>query len=199
MVFQSYLTVLNRNLNIAKWAFNSEVGEIMEPEYIANNQLVIAVLTEKISANDDRFNNLKSLMEPMVKNHLKAEFFINNYSKQVSQSDNIDSIAKIINYNVENKFVKYSDVNIGNNMQELAEPKVMAHIFNLKNAETSPIIEGKRGIYIVQISNINNSPTLNEETVLEKTAEKQDEIRKQINQNYYPALYNAYKLSLIHI
>ena len=185
---------LNRNLNIAKWAFNSEVGEIMEPEYIANNQLVIAVLTEKISANDDRFNNLKSLMEPLVKNHLKAEFFIKNYSEQVSLSNNIDSIAKIIKSNVESKFVKYSDVNIGNNMQELAEPKVMAHIFNLKNAETSPIIEGKKGIYIVHISNINNSPTLNEETVLEKTAEKQEEIRKQVNQNYYPALYNAYKV-----
>ena len=79
-------------------------------------------------------------------------------------------------------------------MQELAEPKVMAHIFNLKNAETSPIIEGKKGIYIVQISNINKSPTLNEEAVLEKTAEKQEEIRSQVNQNYYPALYNAYKV-----
>ena len=95
---------------------------------------------------------------------------------------------------MESKFVKYSDVNIGNNMQELAEPKVMAHIFNLENSETSPIIEGKKGVYIVQISNINNSPSLNEETVLEKTAEKQTEIRNQVNQNYYPSLYNAYKV-----
>jgi peptidyl-prolyl cis-trans isomerase D len=187
-------TELNRNLNVAKWAFNSEVGQIMEPEYNGNNQLVIAVLTEKISADDNRFNNLKPLMEPMAKNHLKAEFFIENYSEQVTKSSDIDSIAKIINTNVESKFVKYSDVNIGNNMQELAEPKVMAHIFNLENSETSPIIEGKKGVYIVQISNINNSPSLNEETVLEKTAEKQTEIRNQVNQNYYPSLYNAYKV-----
>ena len=48
---------------------------------------------------------------------------------------------------------------------------------NLNNIPKDKIIEGKKGIYIVHISNINNSPTLNDETVLEKTAEKQEEIR----------------------
>ena len=38
---------LNRNLNISKWAFNSDVGDLLEPEYISNNQLVLAVLKEK--------------------------------------------------------------------------------------------------------------------------------------------------------
>jgi peptidyl-prolyl cis-trans isomerase D len=103
---------LNRNLNIAKWAFNNDVGNIMEPEYIADNKLVIAVLKEKISENDDRFNNLKSLMEPMVKNHLKANYFIDTYKSVIDNSSNIDTIASLINSSVNNDFVKYSDVNI---------------------------------------------------------------------------------------
>ena len=59
-------------MNIAKWAFNSEIGDIMEPEIISDRQLAIAVLKEKINQDDDRFNNLKSLMEPQVKNKLKV-------------------------------------------------------------------------------------------------------------------------------
>jgi peptidyl-prolyl cis-trans isomerase D len=185
---------LNRNLNIAKWAFNNDVGNIMEPEYIADNKLVIAVLKEKINENDDRFNNLKSLMEPMVKNHLKANYFIDTYKSVIDNSSNIDTIASLINSSVNNDFVKYSDVNIGDNKQELAEPKVMAHIFNLKNSEISPIIEGKKGIYIIQVESSIDEPIINDNGITQKTSEKQDELRKQLEENYYPALYNAYKV-----
>ena len=103
-------------------------------------------------------------------------------------------LAKVINSNVENRFVKYSDVNIGNNNQDLAEPKVMAHIFNLKPSEISTIIEGKKGLYIVQVEKQETISSFSDENILEKTTKKQDEIRKQIEQNYYPSLYNAYKV-----
>jgi peptidyl-prolyl cis-trans isomerase D len=187
---------LNRNLNIAKWAFalNSEVGDIMEPEYISNNKLIIAVLTEKINENDNRFNNLKPLMDPIVENRLKASYFIEKYSKSLQNMKTIDSIADFINANVESKFVKYSDVNIGNNNQELAEPKVMAHIFNLQPLEISTIIEGKKGLYIVQVEKQTNNNLFSDDAILEKTIENQNAIRKQIEQNYYPSLYNAYNV-----
>ncbi len=131
-------------------------------------------------------------MEPMVKNHLKATNFIELNKDKVSGNISLDSIAKVLGYQLTNINVKYSDVNIGNNMQELAEPKVMAYIFSLSSNEISPIIEGKKGIYIVQTVNITEA-VVDDEKATEKAKSQEDELRNMIDQNYYSSLYSAYK------
>ena len=185
---------LNRNLNISKWAFNSDVGDLLEPEYISNNQLVLAVLKEKIISFDNSYDNIVSLMEPLIKNSLKAKYYVENFSKKLDSATSMDLISEITGKTVETKFVKYSDVNIGNNTQELAEPKVMANIFSLNPEEISTIIEGKKGLYIVQCQKTNNQNRVDENTVIEKAQSEEKEIRTFIEQGYYPALYNSYKV-----
>ena len=185
---------LNRNLNISRWAFNSDIGGLLEPEYISNNQLVLAVLKEKVKAYDNSFENIVSLMIPAMKNNLKAKYYISKYSNEILNINSLDSISKILDKETESKFIKYSDVNIGNNNQEIAEPKVMAQIFSLTQNEISPIIEGKKGIYIVKSQSVINQPTVDKNSIIEKSNELQKEIRNQIEQDYYPALYNAYNV-----
>ena len=185
---------LNRNLNISRWAFNSDIGGLLEPEYISNNQLVLAVLKEKVKAYDNSFENIVSLMIPAMKNNLKAKYYISKYSNEILNINSLDSISKILDKETESKFIKYSDVNIGNNNQEIAEPKVMAQIFSLTQNEISPIIEGKKGIYIVKSQSVINQPTVDENSIIEKSNKLQKEIRNQIEQDYYPALYNAYNV-----
>ena len=185
---------LNRNMNIARWAFNSNSGDLLEPEYISNNQLVLAVVNEKIDADVTSYKNLNTLMEPLMKNHLKAIYYQKTFVNKISSLKTIDSVSKILTSNVESKFVKYSDVNIGNNSQEVAEPKVMAYIFSLDVNEISPIIEGKKGVYIIQAESQNNNSVVEERSISTKAESKQKEIRTQIEQGYYPALYNSYKV-----
>jgi peptidyl-prolyl cis-trans isomerase D len=185
---------LNRNLNVSRWAFNSDIGGLLEPEYISNNQLVLAVLKEKVKAYDNSFENIVSLMIPAMKNNLKAKYYISKYSNEILNINSLDSISKILDKETESKFIKYSDVNIGNNNQEIAEPKVMAQIFSLTQNEISPIIEGKKGIYIVKSQSVINQPTVDENSIIEKSNQLQKEIRNQIEQDYYPSLYNAYNV-----
>ena len=185
---------LNRNMNIARWAFNSNSGDLLEPEYISNNQLVLAVVNEKIDADVTSYKNLNTLMEPLMKNHLKAIYYQKTFANKISSLKTIDSVSKILTSNVESKFVKYSDVNIGNNSQEVAEPKVMAYIFSLDANEMSPIIEGKKGVYVIQAESQNNNSVVEERSISTKAESKQKEIRTQIEQGYYPALYNSYKV-----
>ena len=185
---------LNRNLNISKWAFNSDVGDLLEPEYISNNQLVLAVLKEKIISFDNSYDNIISLMDPLIKNSLKSKYYVENFSKKLDSATSMDVISEITGKTVETKFVKYSDVNIGNNTQELAEPKVMAYIFSLNPEEISTIIEGKKGLYIIQCQKTNNQNRVDENTVIEKAQSEEKEIRTFIEQGYYPALYNSYKV-----
>ena len=109
------------------------MGDLLEPEYISNNQLVLAVLKEKILSFDNSYDNIVSLMNPLIKNNLKAKYYIKKFSKDIDSANSMDIISEITGKTVQTKFVKYSDVNIGNNTQELAEPKVMANIFNLNS------------------------------------------------------------------
>ena len=182
---------LNRKLFIAKWAFNSEIGDIMEPDFISHNQIVIAQLTEKIEGENDQFKNIKGLMEPAVINKKKADYFITN--NDISIGSNLDSIASSLGYALQTNSVKYSDLNIGNNQNMLPEPKVMANIFNLTPNTISPIIEGKQGIYIVKLNSLNNA-SLSSENVDEKSKKIENDYRNQVDQGYYSSLLKAYQV-----
>ena len=182
---------LNRKLFIAKWAFNSEIGDIMEPDFISHNQIVIAQLTEKIEGENDQFNNVKALMEPSVINKKKANYFITN--NDISNRTNLDSIASSLGYPLQTNSVKYSDINIGNNQNNLPEPKVIANIFSLAPDAISPIIEGKQGMYIIKLNSLNNA-SLNSEKVDEKSKKIENEYRNQIDQGYYSSLLKAYQV-----
>ena len=182
---------LNRKLFIAKWAFNSEIGDIMEPDFISHNQIVIAQLTEKIEGENDQFNNVKALMEPSVINKKKANYFITN--NDISNRTNLDSIASSLGYALQTNSVKYSDINIGNNQNNLPEPKVIANIFSLAPDAISPIIEGKQGMYIIKLNSLNNA-SLNSEKVDEKSKKIENEYRNQIDQGYYSSLLKAYQV-----
>ena len=182
---------LNRKLFIAKWAFNSEIGDIMEPDFISHNQIVIAQLTEKIEGENDQFNNVKALMEPSVINKKKANYFITN--NDISNRTNLDSIASSLGYPLQTNSVKYSDINIGNKQNNLPEPKVIANIFSLAPDAISPIIEGKQGMYIIKLNSLNNA-SLNSEKVDEKSKKIENEYRNQIDQGYYSSLLKAYQV-----
>ena len=182
---------LNRKLFIAKWAFNSEIGDIMEPDFISHNQIVIAQLTEKIEGENDQFKNIKGLMEPSVINKKKADYFKTNTN--ISNSSNIDSIAASLGYALQTNSVKYSDINIGNNTNTLPEPKVIANIFNLTPNTISPIIEGKQGIYIVKLNSLNDA-SISSENVDEKSKKIESEYRNQVDQGYYSSLLRAYQV-----
>ena len=182
---------LNRKLFIAKWAFNSEIGDIMEPDFISHNQIVIAQLTEKIEGENDQFKNIKGLMEPAVINKKKADYFITN--NDINIGSNLDSIASSLGYALQTNSVKYSDVNIGNNQNMLPEPKVMANIFNLTPNTISPVIEGKQGIYIVKLNSINNA-SLSSENIDEKSKKIENDYRNQVDQGYYSSLLKAYQV-----
>ena len=182
---------LNRKLFIAKWAFNSEIGDIMEPDFISHNQIVIAQLTEKIEGENDQFKNIKGLMEPAVINKKKADYFKTN--NDISIGSNLDSIASSLGYALQTNSVKYSDVNIGNNQNMLPEPKVMANIFNLTPNTISPIIEGKQGIYIVKLNSLNNA-LLSSENADEKSKKIENDYRNQVDQGYYSSLLKAYQV-----
>ena len=180
-------TELKRNLNIVKWAFNNKTGAIMEPEYISNNeQLVICSLEEVIHENDITFKNIKSLMEPRLINELKAKYI----KQQLDSSSSLDGIASKLGANVEDAELSYSFVNLKNNYQSVAEPKLLATVFNTSQGSTSKLIEANEGVYVVQV--VSRKEAAVPEDLTTKTAESTETLRGIVEQWYYYSLYKSY-------
>tara|TARA_B100000700_G_C15028096_1_gene849206 strand:- start:87 stop:2318 length:2232 start_codon:yes stop_codon:yes gene_type:complete len=178
---------LNRNLNIVKWAFNSPIGSVMEPEYISNNeQLVVCSLTESIHENDMTFNNIKSLMKPKLINELKAKYM----QRKLDSVGSLAEAAKGMESEIQTADVSYSYVNLKNNYQSVAEPKLMANIFHIREGVNSGVIEGNEGVYVFQVNSKTEAAQAGDLT--QKTEEATETLRGIVEQWYYYSLYKSY-------
>ena len=61
-------------------------------------------------------------------------------------------------YQTQNGTVKYSDLNIGNNQNNLSEPKVWLTFLTWNHLPLRPSLREKQGLYIIRLNSINNSP-----------------------------------------
>ena len=178
---------LKRNSNVVKWAFNNNVGAIMEPEYISNNeQLVICSLTEVIHENDMTFSNIKTLMKPKLINELKADYL----KGLIDSASSLDAVATQLGVAVEKTELAYSYVNLKNNFQTIAEPKLLATVFNTNEGESTGVIEANEGIYIVEV--LSRKEAAVPEDLTAKTAESTETLRGIVEQWYYYSLYKSY-------
>ena len=198
---------LDRNNEIMEWAFNNDkVNSIMEPVLINSseqynnhnvefrNTYVVAVLKEVIHEDDMSFNNIKPFMESVVKNKNKAK----SISASLENVNSLEEASKSLNVAVQSfDNISYSHVNIKNDYNSLPEPKLMATIFSLKEGETSKIIEGKSGVYMIEVTSINAAeyPKDKEEILLNKAVTNTKNLRSNIiEQKYQEALYDAYNV-----
>lgn len=198
---------LDRNNEIMEWAFNNDkVNSIMEPVLINSseqynnhnvefrNTYVVAVLKEVIHEDDMSFNNIKPFMESVVKNKNKAK----SISASLENVNSLEEASKSLNVAVQSfDNISYSHVNIKNDYNSLPEPKLMATIFSLKEGETSKIIEGKSGVYMIEVTSINAAeyPKDKEEVLLNKAVTNTKNLRSNIiEQKYQESLYDAYNV-----
>ena len=197
---------LDRNNEIMEWAFNNnKVNSIMEPVLINsteqyNNQnvefkntYVVAVLKEVIHENNMTFNNIKPFVVSSVENKNKA----NSITKSLSNINSLEEASKLLNVAIQTSDeIPYSNYNITNS-GNFDEPKLMATIFNLKPGETSSLIEGKGGVYMVELITLSpaeypENTKEKEDILLIKAVTNTDNLRSSIEQQYQNALYKAY-------
>ncbi|MFN3917316.1 MAG: peptidylprolyl isomerase [Flavobacteriales bacterium] len=136
---------LPSNFNLTRWAFNAKIGDVSEPEFIGE-RVIVAQLTEKTEEGDPTFAQAKEIIRPEVIKEKKAQMMIAEF--QVAGS--ITDLASKANLMVQTA----SDVSVSNpNIQGAGfnEHKVVARAFALKEGQLSSPIEGRDGVYVVQL------------------------------------------------
>lgn len=130
---------------IVRWAFedNAEVGDVKR--FNIPNGYVIAQLVAKHEEGLMSVEDAKATVAPIVRNQKKAELI-----KSRAKATGLDALAKAENTTVRTA----TDINMKNPTITGAgrEPLVVGAAFGLKEGQTSKLIEGANGVYMIKVT-----------------------------------------------
>jgi len=143
---------IENNRTIVNWAFNEDTKVGDTKRFSITNGYVIAQLTRK---------NPKGLMpvseaSPMVKPILIKEKKAKKIRESITGST-IEEIAK--NQNIAIK--PANGINMANpRLGSSSEPQIVGMAFGTKAGETTPLIDGNEGVYMVKVTAFNPAPKM---------------------------------------
>jgi peptidyl-prolyl cis-trans isomerase D len=138
---------------IVRWAFeeNSNVGDIKR--FNIPNGYVIAQLVAKHKKGLMSVEDAKATVAPIVRNVKKAEMI-----RKRASATNLDALAKAEKTTVRTA----SAINMKNpSITGVGrEPLVVGAAFALKEGQTSKLLDGSNGVYMIQVTKMERAPKL---------------------------------------
>lgn len=146
-------------------AFSTDAGEIIStqgqsqvPIFELGNNYVVAYVKAKHEKGVVPYNELKATIEQRVKKEKKAQILADRINSKISKDQSIEQIADAINKNVKESsgisFSSFSVPGLG------IEPKVQGVAFVLDKDQISKPIKGNNGVYVIQVTKINEPKNL---------------------------------------
>ena len=144
---------VGENRSIVTWAFNEEtnIGDIKRVN--TTNGYVIVQLTRRNPKGLKSVAEASATVAPILRNEKKAKLIRESITssdiKEVASSQNLTTKAA-------------SAITMANPTIAGAgtEPKIIGAAFGLKPGETSKLIDGVNGVYMVKVTAVNNAPDL---------------------------------------
>ena len=178
----SNLPGINENSRtLVSWAFNEEttIGDVKRIN--TNNGYIIAQLTRRNPKGLKSLAEASATVTPILRNQKKALLI-----RQSISNTEINTVANNQNVSVKSA----SAVTMANPTIAGAgtEPKVVGAAFGLKAGETSALIDGDKGVYMVKVTAVNNAPELQDYSSFANTLNMST--LSSLNTNVYNALKN---------
>ena len=154
--FDKSIPGLESPRELIKWAYQADVHDISSI-FEFGNQFVIAILTDKQEDGYAHIEEVRTLITNEVKKEKKAEKLINDINVNLSSANTITELANILKTEVK----QASNVRFSSNSLPGAgfEPSVIATAYVLPENEVSKPIKGNNGIYIINVTSIETSPS----------------------------------------
>jgi peptidyl-prolyl cis-trans isomerase D len=150
--------------------YDAKLGQVMEPERVGDNY-VVAMVTEINKEGTQTANKARIMVEPLLKNHKKAEMII----KKIGTITTLEAAATALG----GKSIEVADsVRLtGSQTSVIAnEPKVIGAAFNPANkGKVVPqAIEGTSGVYVVRVDNVTATAVADANVAEQRKAKYQD-------------------------
>jgi peptidylprolyl isomerase/peptidyl-prolyl cis-trans isomerase D len=143
---------IGENRTIVNWAFNEETNVGDTKRFSVPNGYVIAQLTRKNPKGLMTAEDASATVTPILRNEKKA--------KKIQESikgTTLEEVAASQNVVVQTA----TEVSMANPVVATTnEPKVVGMAFGTKPGETTPLINGKNGVYKVKVTAFNPAPKM---------------------------------------
>jgi peptidyl-prolyl cis-trans isomerase D len=175
---------VNGGRSIIAWGLRSELNEITPAVMDGEDCYVVAQVTKKNEKGYFDFESVKDDIKPEVIKHLKAEKIkakvatLKGDFQAMKAAYGPGALAQTI------PGVHFSDKEI---QFVGAEPFVQGTIFGLKQGETSPVLVGKEGVFIVKVNAITEAKPAQPEMI----KSMQSSIAGERRQEFVSKIYQA--------
>lgn len=144
--------------DLIRWAFQADKGQLGERIYESDNHFIVARLAEVQPQGIQSLESVKPLIEPVVKNLVKARMLKEKMNNAINGSSSIDQIGEKLQKNVQS----VENVALANPVIPgvAMEGRVVGTLFGLQPNKPSDAIEGKQGVYAVQVVGFSNPSAL---------------------------------------
>jgi len=173
---------IGENRSIVSWAFNdeTEIGDVKRVSL--NNGYVIAQLTRRNPKGLMSIAEASSIVSPILRNKKKAKKIRESISgsdlKDVASSQNV-TVRKANALTMANPTIAAAGT----------EPKVVGAAFGKNVGETTGLIEGEKGVYMVKVLNKTAAPELQDYSSFANQLNAK--LVPSVNSKAYNALKNA--------
>jgi hypothetical protein len=169
--------------NLVFWAYsnNTTVNAVKLDDQ--NNRIVVAMLTNITEEGTQNLEDVRFQVELAVKREKSAEALKEEFSKSLSNSDNIDELAKAMNLVSETaSLLSFSSNSIPGGF----EPNVVGAFYGTEQGQLSNPVVGNSGVYVVSTEAIKESAAPKDYTALKKQLEGQ--LQPRVNIEVFNAL-----------
>lgn len=143
---------VDNNRSIVTWAFNKDTKVGDTKRFSVSDGYVVARLTRKNKKGLLPVADAEAKVRPILINQKKAKKIRESISGK-----SMEEIAQSQNTSLKTASgVSLSNPTIGSSK----EPKVVGHAFGTKSGETTKLIDGNDGVYMVKVGSLTPAPTL---------------------------------------
>ncbi|MGH2622887.1 MAG: peptidyl-prolyl cis-trans isomerase, partial [Sphingobacterium sp.] len=143
---------------LVRWAYEAKVGDVSDKIYETQDNFIVARVTKIQPKGIQPIEAVKTMIEPVVKNLVKARMLKEKMSNALNGATSIDQVAEKLGNNAQT----VENVVLSNPVIPgvAVEHAVVGTVFGLQPNKPSKSIEGKQGVYAVQVTGFVNPKAL---------------------------------------
>lgn len=181
----SALPGLDNARDLVRWIFKADKGDVSEQVFTVGNQYVVARVTQVKPEGTLSLDLVKSQIEPMVRNRVKAKQLTQKLQSALNGSTTIAQVAQKSG----GKLTPAQNIVFANPVIPGLglEYKVIGSVFGSQPGKLSKPVEGQMGVYVYSVDGfVKPAPLTN-------TVKEKEQIAQQLAQRSQGALFEALK------
>jgi len=171
--------------DLVRWAFEAKQGDVGEKIFDTQDNFIVARVTNIQPKGHQPLESVKSVIEPVVRNMVKARMLKEKMNNALNGASSIDQVAQKLGKNAQS----VENVVLANPVIPgiAIENAVVGTVFGLQPNKPSKAIEGSQGVYAVQVVGFVNPKAL----AGEELAVQQRQITQQKAQRSQNVIFQA--------